>query len=436
MSWTDSLFDASFRGVPFDCRRTTDSLDRDVSRYAYPHIDGEDIEDQGLRARDVSLTAMFFGDDYEQRMNALLGALAEKGPGELIHPVFGSLPTMQFLGGHVSHDAENPDACLIDMRFAAATPGNPFFADQLPGQKADATAQQADAARQAASSAFDDAVDALKTAHAGFRRMNALRDEMVDSITPLKNLVSDFKSTTQDYLDVPGGFASDVTGLVSSMTNFRSFDPGLVMSDWNGLQDQMEAVAKLPAAAASGHTVAIPGAPPASGAMNAPDDPSAPYSPTPPSSVAADPHDVALVSTLFKTVVATVTAQVASDVLANEVDTPTLSPVDIEQIANDTREQIQHAIDAARAAMEIELSRPFTEQLKDTALSVQELAEQVIDALPPIITRTVASDANLTLLAHLWYGDYRRSAELQRLNPFVHNPNFIRRGEVLRGFAR
>lgn len=56
--------------------------------------------------------------------------------------------------------------------------------------------------------------------------------------------------------------------------------------------------------------------------------------------------------------------------------------------------------------------------------------------LPPIITRTVDTPTNLTLLAFRWYGDYTRSTELLRLNPDVRNPNFIQPGEVLNAYAR
>lgn len=436
MAWKDKLLDASFRGVKFDCQRTDDTLDREVARYAYPHVDGEDIEDLGQKARELNMTAVFFGDDYEDRMNAFLGVLAQAGPAELIHPVFGSLPSMQFLGGHVSHDADNPDACLIEMRFAASTPGNPFFVQQVTGQKADAAAQLADTAQQSSTSMFSTAMAKLQAAKAGLRRLNALRDVLSNTLGPIKNLVTGFRSTTLDYLNFPSAFTSDLIGLVSGITDFRSFDTGMVMSDWSGLVEQMATVVKLPPAAANGQTLSIPGTAMTVATAAVEVDPTTPYSPTRPSSVAADANDVQTVTALVKVVVATVMASVASDVLANEADAPTLTPDQIEQITNDTRDMLQDAMDETRAVLSIDDSRPVTEPLKDVALAVQQLAIGVIDALPPLITRTVDAPANLTLLAFRWYGDYTRSAELLRLNPGVRNPNFIQRGDVLRGFAQ
>ncbi|MDS0794703.1 DNA circularization N-terminal domain-containing protein [Burkholderia pseudomultivorans] len=428
MAWKDTLQDASFRGIVFDVQRTDDPIERDVARYAYPYVDGEDIVDLGQKARETSLTAIFFGDDYEERLKTFLNAISQPGPGELVHPVFGSMPEMQFLGGHVSHTADDVDACQVELRFAKANPGNPFFTGTLATQRADATAQVAQTAQDSAVNAFATAMDALKSAKAGLRRLNSLRDLMSDTLGPIRSLVTGFRSSVLDYVDFPRAFASDLIGLVSGVTDFRSFDAGLVMSDWDGLLSQMDSIVKMPAAAAAGESVTIPGTPASTSNSS---------STTPISrSRDADPEDVTMVATLVSAVVATTLAGIASDVMANELDTPTLTPDEVESISNDTRTHLQDAIDDARESMELVDYRPIVEPLKDTALAVQELAVDVIDQLPPIVSRTIDAPSNLTLLAFRWYGDYSRSAELMRLNPSIRNPNFIYRGDVLRGYAR
>ncbi|WP_416268429.1 DNA circularization N-terminal domain-containing protein [Burkholderia cepacia] len=428
MAWKDTLQDASFRGVVFDVQRTDDPIEREVARYAYPYVDGEDIVDLGQKARETSLTAIFFGDDYEERLKTFLNAISQPGPGELVHPVFGSMPSMQFLGGHVSHTADDVDACQVELRFAKANPGNPFFTGEVATQRADATAQVAQTAQDNSVSAFATAMDALKSSKAGLRRLNALRDLMSDTLGPIRSLVTGFRSTVLDYIDFPRAFASDLIGLVSGVTDFRAFDAGLVMSDWSGLSSQMDSIVKLPASASSGETVTIPGTPASASSS---------------SSIAAasrsrdaDPVDVAMVSTLVSAVVATTMAGIASDVLANELDKPTLTPDDIESISNDTRTRLQTAIDDTRETLPLVEYRPVVEPMKDTALAVQELAVDVIDQLPPIVSRTIDSPSNLTLISFRWYGDYSRSAELMRLNPGIRNPNFVNRGDVLRGYAR
>ncbi|RAA31140.1 multidrug DMT transporter permease [Burkholderia multivorans] len=428
MAWKDTLQDASFRGVVFDVQRTDDPIEREVARYAYPYVDGEDIVDMGQKARETSLTAIFFGDDYEERLKTFLNAISQPGPGELVHPVFGSMPDMQFLGGHVSHTADDVDACQVELRFAKSNPGNPFFTGELASQRADATAQVAQAAQDTSVNAFATAMDALKSAKTGLRRLNALRDLMSDTLGPIRNLVTGFRSTVLDYVDFPRAFASDLIGLVSGVTDFRAFDAGLVMSDWGGLLTQMDTIVKLPASASSGDTVTIPGTPASAT--------SSPSAATVSRSRDADPRDVAMVSALVSAVVATTLAGIASDVMANELDKPTLTPDDVESISNDTRTHLQAAIDDARESMALVDYRPVVEPMKDTALAVQELAIDVIDQLPPIVSRTIDAPSNLTLLAFRWYGDHSRSSELMRLNPAIRNPNFIYRGDVLRGYAR
>lgn len=63
------------------------------------------------------------------------------------------------------------------------------------------------------------------------------------------------------------------------------------------------------------------------------------------------------------------------------------------------------------------------------------MAAAVIESKPQLIRRTVAATGNLHLVAHLWYGDYTRADELQRLNPQVRDPNGLVAGDVLNAYA-
>ncbi|EPE3084912.1 DNA circularization protein, partial [Morganella morganii] len=75
-------------------------------------------------------------------------------------------------------------------------------------------------------------------------------------------------------------------------------------------------------------------------------------------------------------------------------------------------------------------------QLKSIALDVQDLGLLVITRRPPLTRRTVAAAANLHLLAHFWYGDYSRAAELYRLNPQIRDPNNLSAGDVINAYAK
>ncbi|MGS4689483.1 DNA circularization N-terminal domain-containing protein [Citrobacter farmeri] len=117
MSWEDSLQDASFRGVRFDVVNTRDSASRDIATYEYPYVDGGDVDDLGRKPRNLRMTVLFWGDDYEVRLQAFLAALDTRGSAELIHPVFGSMTGMQCIEYQASHEAENVDYCVVEVVF-------------------------------------------------------------------------------------------------------------------------------------------------------------------------------------------------------------------------------------------------------------------------------------------------------------------------------
>lgn len=411
MAWKDDLLEGSFRGVKFDVTRTDDSAQVDVARNAYPYVDGEDVEDLGQGAREIRVGAIFFGDDYKTRLDAFLAAITQRGAGELIHPVFGSIKNAQVVTWAVSHDADSPDACTVDVQFVRSTPGSPFFTQQLPSQKADTTIQVATAANSQGSELFAKALDGLRTIKGQYGRLNALRSMLNSTLGPLYNLVTGFNRTTLDLLNFPRAFTGDLVGLLKGMGDLRSFDTGVLFADWRGLAGQFQDVVKLPAQSAPGQ---------ASGGVSG----------------VANPADVALVTGVVQLAVANELAMTAVDILAAEAETPTLSQTEVEQIANDSRQALQDAISTYRDQYALEDARPVIELLKDIALSVQTVAIGAMEVRPPVQERAVEASGNLALIAHRWYGDYTRAAELLRLNPSLRNPNFVARGEVLRAYAR
>ncbi|EIG0792769.1 DNA circulation protein, partial [Salmonella enterica] len=142
--------------------------------------------------------------------------------------------------------------------------------------------------------------------------------------------------------------------------------------------------------------------------------------------------------------------EIASTILANEAKTPTLTSTRIEQITGDAREAVVQALSEQRGAMEASITaglaanvtadtRTYSAIIRDLqsmAYALQNQAAALIKARPPLITREVISRGTLGLVAHDWYGDYRRADELLRLNPRISNPNDIRPGEVLYAYAR
>ena len=443
MSWEDSLQDASFRGVPFDVVNTRDSVSRDVATYEYPFVDGGDVDDLGRKPRNLRMTVLFWGDDYDTRLQRFLAALDERGNAELIHPVFGSMLHMKCIEYQASHDAENVDYCAVEAVFLQAKPNLAFFGSDFPLSKADSIFNQVQSALEQIQNAIDALLSPLRTAKKWMKRVKALGTTALNMVTILKGEITGFVRTTTDFVNYPNAFMNDLQSALSlsslssksSVSNnpgsyARSSDvsgtAGIIMADWKNSNAGLKDIASLPERIVTGQTtapVAIP-----SGASTA---------------------DITELATAVTVQVALQLALDAADILSDTDISDILSPTDIEQITNDTRTAIQVAIEQTRSAFAADTQnvsagetasgiawQPVVSTLKDLALTVQELGAAIITSRPPMTTKVVQSETNLHLLAHLWYEDYTRAAELLRLNPTLRNPNNLKKGDVLNAYSR
>lgn len=436
MAWSDSLQDASFRGVRFDVKNTRDSVERALGESSYPYLDGADLEDLGANPRSLQMQAVVWGDTYETTLQSLIKALDTRGAGELIHPVFGSMPNMQVRLYQVNHDEEDPDYCTIDIQFLQHSTGNPFFARDWPLSQADAIFNSVQDMLDKASSLMESALSPLRTVRSYMRRVKALGVTALNMVSVLRGEVTGFVSSTSDFVNFPSAFMNDMlsalnlrstqaTTSVSDSSAIYTSTPAIAMADWAAINTQATAVATLPDDLISGTVtppVDIPG------------------------SVTTD--DIKELRVMILTSVAIELAQQASDLLSDETVSAVLTPDDIETITNDARTAIQNAIDANRDAYSPEMDsvssaatkvaldyQPVIDALRDIALSLQVMASALIQARPPLTLRKVESAGNLHLVAHLWYSDYTRATELRLLNPLLRDPNNLKPGDMLYAYT-
>lgn len=444
MSWEESLQDASFRGVRFDVINTRDSTSRDTAVYEYPYVDGGDVEDLGRKPRNLRVTALFWGDDYETRLQTFLAALDVRGSAEMIHPVFGSMLYMQCIEYQASHDAENVDYCVVEVVFIQAKPNIALFGASDPLSQADIAFNQVQSVLDNAQTAIDDALAPLRTAKKWMKRAKSLAASALGMVTVLKGNLTGFISSTTDFINYPAAFMNDLQNALSltslSSKSSVSSNPGsyaasssdvtgtagIVMADWNRGHTDLQTVAELPEKIATGQTsstVVIPTGTSIGGVIE--------------------------LTTAIKVQVALQLVLDATDILSDQDISNVLSPDDIEQIAGDTRLSLQVAITQIRETFADDTQNvsstptasgvtwlPVVNGLKELAVTVQEQASAVIAQRPPLTTRTVTSDTNLHLLAHLWYADYHRAPELLRLNSGIRNPNAIKAGDVINAYTR
>ncbi|HEZ3710164.1 TPA: hypothetical protein WIA07_000122 [Neisseria meningitidis] len=76
------------------------------------------------------------------------------------------------------------------------------------------------------------------------------------------------------------------------------------------------------------------------------------------------------------------------------------------------------------------------ESLRAAAGSLNALVAAAINQKPPLIVRQASIDGTIHQIAHEFYGDIARAAELVRLNPHIHHPAFIKRGTLVNSYAK
>jgi prophage DNA circulation protein len=457
MTWENSLLPASYRDIEFDILSVDDDATRALARHSYPYTDGADIEDMGREARRSSVRAIFFGDDYEERLQAFLKALDQPGAGVLVHPVFGVMEQMQVSTYRVSHTAEVPDSCNINIDFEESVTALPFFDRDLASQKADEVDSAADDVESANADTLATETGKLEaSADAGsmsaLSRISAMRQQAVGLLLSVKNEFNTVLTSITDPIRNILGFVADVTSMAQqivdlapneleflqnfALSNFQKVDRLFTLPVVSGLNTIGSSV---PLAAPAGYqawaatnaaTAVTPIVNLASLSTN--------Y--IPPSSVYPVSQDQALadkqvLTTYLAVQRAVLKSRILANVLASEVTTPNLTPRQVEQLVSIVRASVNEAISQIKVRYSLEQARQLTEPLKTLAFKVQESGRSVINARPPLIVRQVASKAPLRLLAHIWYGDQGRALELQRLNN-LRKPNMINTGDVLNAYAK
>ncbi|QED91829.1 DNA circularization protein [Eikenella exigua] len=454
MSWQDTLLDASYKGVAFEATGDTLRGVHALAEHSYPFVDGSDIEDTGCEALEFNLTAVLYGDDYEARLQRLLNVLREHGSGELVHPIYGSVPDTVVADFEVRHSEDSPDYAEINISFKQSVAAAPFFGREL----ALALADEADwVADLAAFQGFAVLEKALGKIRAQQHRWNNFHAAVLNVVGRLYGQVNGVFSGSLNLLNSPRVLLTELKGVFGALAGMhRTAESSL--SGWRDLAGGTKTAAAVPWQYRQGLD---------NGA-------------TPARSQAALP-DVAALTAAIAIVGSTALAKELADIFAAEQDEPELTPAEISRLLADVRAQLNSALAANRlAVMMLAASAEQAEQLAALLLSLyqdnppdpeqlyrqleqrrllpqqpylegsaeladsvrtlahtlQKQAQALINLRPPLVQKVVPTDSSLHLLAFRWYGDHRRQAELLRLNPGIVHPNFIARGTVLNAYAQ
>lgn len=437
MAWNLTLQDASYRGVTFEVQSVEDRGEKALCVHDYPYRSGAEVEDLGRKPRVIPVTAIFWGVAYESRIKALVAAFEEAGPGELIHPVFGSL-TVAVRRWQIQHSAERHDYATVTFEAVEAVTDNPFFG-------ATSSRSLAEQALTDISSSLDEALGQWADTAANIKaRVETELQGVLDVLDAGRSVVRSVLS----YVDVPAAFVADAQAIVRGLQADAASASSSVVSAFGILSTALpllsltapEAVKAYATGAGaygpawvSGPQSALSGKAEAQLALRVP-RPAVATIPVPEVGSARTPQGVAVTHvTLLE---AQATAQAASEALKADMASPALTPGEIEGLAGNVRARLDDALHYTAAALPQGSVHPVCERLRTAARAMQQLAEAALNARPPLAIRTAGLACNFHLLAHRLYGDFTRADELRRINPQVRNPNFIDPNQELLVYVR
>ncbi|QQC82992.1 DNA circularization N-terminal domain-containing protein [Acinetobacter bereziniae] len=391
MGWSTDLLDASFRGVQFECTSTDDSVSKALSIKQAPYSNDASIEDMGNNPRDISLNALYSGEDYKTWLDALEAALLATGSGELIHPIYG-IQQVHVVNYNVTHNADNFDSCTIAMKFILAKDKKrELFVPVVVQQKI------------AIPSIIDVPASSLEKLLKQLELINP--NKFFTVVNNLRNGINKFRAgmnivkTTVDNLLSP---ASVIVGLVDDVTKLVTFDTNIsAISKWRDLIHRVKRFEKL---------------------FQNDDSPAEVKQLWRATQVAA-------VVAVTQEIVSKVRQEIAEDKIIS------LTPIDLALIRQQNRQTLQQAIaeerliDSIDSVSQIAIYKSIADQVH---LQIQEL----IETRPPITTTQILAPCTLHWLAHQLYGDFNRAGEIQRLNPYIVNPALLQTGMELTVYAQ
>lgn len=466
MGWTVPLQQASFAGIRFDVINISDHFERSVVEHAYPFVNGADLEDMGLKARQVQLQAVFFGKGYRVDLDKLITVLQKSGTDVLVHPILGRMPNMLCTSASLRHGDDFVDYVAFDLTFIEATPSVPIFTlDHSLWGEIDRLVSQLEA--------FEEKIVALCSQSMLTALLQNAKTRLLKVWSSLvgvyESITLMFNADTQKYTISAGvSFQHVEKSTVKALQEIHemiqhalfnvAFPPTPLQTNQSEksaalFSEQKERVSNvftvrsrfdelvretlrlkhLPHDLVSGKNDSVKRAAKLSLLM-------ATFS-------EADMRETACAVQLMCT-----TALIRIGVEMIETNAEQLLPSDIEYIAQHIRLAIAESLSAVRALQQQDLitqqhttqqntevyyvAYQTIEQLREFAHHVSRIALAAINRKPPLMLKISPLTGTIQQVAHAFYGDYTRAEELLRLNPQIKHPNFIQQGEIINAYSK
>lgn len=114
--WLTTLWRASYKGVPFYFEQDGEEGGRGVIVHVFPNRDDPFNEDLGENPRYYDGHAYVHGDDADDQAAALIRAMASRGPGQLVTPLFGPV-AVRCLTFRRKHERDRLGVVAFEARF-------------------------------------------------------------------------------------------------------------------------------------------------------------------------------------------------------------------------------------------------------------------------------------------------------------------------------
>jgi prophage DNA circulation protein len=215
--WRKQLQPGSFRGVPFSVKNAQTQVGRRVAIHEYPQRDDAFPEDLGLKADAFTIEALIIGPDYIKARDALIAALKQRGPGQLVHPYYGQRTVTLSSPARISESPDEGGSARFSLDFIEA------------GENTEPSSRQD--TQEAVASAADDANAAIADDFATefsledvpeFVEASALdlaKDAMSALESARRNLVPDL-SILSDYMAAASGVVGSLNSLIRAPAAF------------------------------------------------------------------------------------------------------------------------------------------------------------------------------------------------------------------------
>jgi prophage DNA circulation protein len=226
MSWRDNLRDASFRGQPFFVEESTLTGGRRLKVNEYPKRDEPFAEDLGRKARTFTIEAYVLGPDYMTARAALLNALEAEGPGELVHPYYGTrtLAVQEFRQRETTRKGG-----MATFSITLCEPGKntqPTTSSDTSWAVSQASGSVTDAAVADFTDRFDASgpewvrIDALSRINTALDAVEASLDKAaipVNLVSQVGTEAASLRTDAASLLSTPSTLASRLSGVVSGL---------------------------------------------------------------------------------------------------------------------------------------------------------------------------------------------------------------------------